>query len=327
MKRTIATLAAAASLGLAGLAAPAYCADAFPSKPLRLVIGYAAGGSADVVGRLLAKEMGVSMGQSVVVENKPGANALIANKDVERAAPDGYTLVLTSLSHVVNPILNPKTANYDPVASFSPISMVATLPLVAVTAYDSPYRSLQDLIGKAKAEPGSVTYGSAGTGGSGHLAGSMLSLAAQAPMTHIPFKGNAPALTEVMAGRVSYTFFPMVGIAELVKEKRLRVLAVATRHRMPQFPDAPTLAESGFQGFEDTAIWLGLMAPARTAPAVVNNIYEEARKALAVPAVRQRLQELGAVPEGSSPAQFTDYLKSDIQRWTHVIEESGIRVE
>jgi len=155
----------------------------------------------------------------------------------------------------------------------------------------------------------------------------MLSLVAKAPMMHIPFKGNAPALTEVMAGRVSYTFFPMVGIAELVKDKRLRVLAVATRERLPQFPDAPTLAEAGFDGFEDTAIWLGLMAPAKTPSPVAQRLYEEAKQALAQPAVQQRLQELGAVPEGTSPAQFKDYLKSDSRRWAHVIEASGIRAE
>jgi tripartite-type tricarboxylate transporter receptor subunit TctC len=305
----------------------AQCADAYPSKPIRVVIGYAPGGSADIVGRILAKEMTLSMGQAVIVDNKPGANALIATKEVLRASPDGYTVLLASLSHVVNPILTPKLADYDPVSGLVPVSLLVTLPLVVVTAGDAPFASMKDLLQKARSAPGAVTYGSAGIGGSGHLAGAMLALSAAAPMTHVPFKGNAPALMEVMAGRVSFTFFPMVGIAELVQQKRLKVLAVATKERLPQFPDAPTMREAGFKGFEETAIWLGIMAPAGTPPAITNRLYEELKKALGLPHVRKRLEELGAVSDGSSPQDFSRYLKSDSERWARVIKASDIKSE
>jgi tripartite-type tricarboxylate transporter receptor subunit TctC len=298
---------------------------AYPEKTIRLVVGYAPGGSADIVARILAKEMTVSMGQTVVVENKPGANALIATKDVERASPDGYTVLLTSLSHVVNPILNPKNATYNPTESFTPVSLIATLPLIAVTAHDAPYTSVKDLIQSARSKPGSITYGSAGNGGSGHLAGALFALNAGVEMTHIPFKGNAPALTEVMAGRVSYTFFPMVGIAELVEEKRLKVLAVATKDRMPRFPNVPTMEEAGFKGFEETAIWLGLLAPAGTPVEIANRLHRETLKALALPEVKKRLEGLGAVSADKGPAEFSAYLKSDADRWTRVIKASGIK--
>lgn len=319
--------AAALALSFAALLPVAQGSDAYPSKSIHIVIGYAPGGSADIVGRVLAQELSTSMGKPVIVENKPGANALIATKEVLKASPDGHTVLLTSLSHVVNPILNPKLADYDPINSFAPVSLIATLPLVVVTADSAPFSSIKDLTQKARSSPGSVTYGSAGNGGSGHLAGAMLALSAEVEMTHIPFKGNAPALTEVMAGRVSYTFFPMVGIAEHVQQKRLKVLATATKERMPQFAGVPTMAEAGFQGFEETAIWLGLMAPAGTPPDITDRLYKEISKALSLPHVRKRLEGLGAVPAGTSPQDFSNYLNSDLDRWARVIKASGIRTD
>ncbi|WP_161993263.1 Bug family tripartite tricarboxylate transporter substrate binding protein [Lacisediminimonas profundi] len=323
MKRTILQLAAMVLSCVA--VAPLAHSGPFPEKQIKLVVGYAPGGSADIVARLLAKEMTTSMGQSVIVENKPGANALIATKEVMRSDPDGYTLLVTSLSHVVNPILNPKNADYDPIAGFSPVSLLVTLPLVAVAAHDSPFSSMNDLIQKARSAPGSVSYGSAGNGGSGHLAGALFALNAGVEMTNVPFKGNAPALTEVMAGRVSFTYFPMVGIAELVQDKRLKVLAVATKERMARFPQAPTMAEAGFPGFEDTAIWLGVIAPPGLPPEIANRLYQETRKALALASVKTRLEGLGALSVGSSPQEFSRYLKTDSERWARVIKASGIK--
>lgn len=325
MKLTFAPFAAllAAALTLThATAAPAY-----PTKPIRLVVGFAAGGPTDVIARVLAQDMSLTLGQSILVDNKTGANSLIATKEVKGADPDGYTLLFASLSHNVNALLLKDRAGYDPLKDFTPVSNGATLPLVAVTAYNSPYQTLPDLIRAARAGEGAVSFGSAGNGGSGHLAAEMLGTMAKVRMTHVPFRGNGPALTEVMAGRVSFTFYPIVGIADYVNQKRLRVLGVGTARRLPDFPDTPTMAESGFPGFEETAPWVGLLAPAKTPPEIVNKLHDAMVQALAKPAVKERLRSLGAIPVGDTPAQFAQYLRQDQQRWERVIRTAGITAE
>jgi tripartite-type tricarboxylate transporter receptor subunit TctC len=196
-------------------------AQAYPDKPVRLVVGYSAGGPTDVIARVIAQDMTASLGQSVVVENKTGANGLIGTMEVKKAAPDGYTVLMTTLSHNVNAILMADKKPYDPLADFAPVSLVCSLPLVLVAKGDSPANSVADLINQAKAQPGQVSYASAGNGGSAHLAAALLATLSKTQMTHVPFRGNAPALTEVMAGRVSFMFYPMVGISEQVAQKRL----------------------------------------------------------------------------------------------------------
>jgi tripartite-type tricarboxylate transporter receptor subunit TctC len=261
------------------------------------------------------------------VENKTGANALIATKEVKNANPDGYTLLFASLSHIVNPILLGPAADYDPIKDFTPVSLTATLPLIALTSADSKIASLSDLIARAKAAPGTISFGSAGNGGSGHLAGALLEMSAHVDMLHVPFRGNAPALTEVLAGRVSFLFYPTLGVAELEKEKRVRVLAVAAKQRLPQFPGVPTMTESGLDGFENTAIWLGALAPAKTPPAVIARLNAEMRKALAVPEVKARLAALGAIVVGDSAQEFASFLQQDHDRWQSVIKFAGIKAD
>lgn len=311
---------------LFGLAS-AFAADPYPSRPIRLVVGFAAGGPTDVIARILAKEMTTAMGQSVVVENKTGANALIATKDILHAKPDGYSLHFASLSFNVNPLLLGEQAGYDPIADFVPVSLVATLPMVAVAAYDSPFASMQELIKKARAQPKSVSFASPGIGGSGHLAGELLGTLAKIEMTNVPFRGNAPALMEVMSGRVSFMFYPIIGIADYVATKRVKILAVGTASRLQQFPGVPTMAEVGFPGFEETAPWLGMLAPAKTPAAVVDRLNAEVLKAIAKPEVRESMLNLGAVVVGSTPAQFARYLQQDHDRWQRVIKASGIKLE
>lgn len=315
-----------AILGFAAviIAAPIQAAGDYPSQPVKFIVGYAAGGTADIVARVLAKEMSKSMGQAVVVENKAGANALIATNELMRSKPDGYTILMASLSHVVNPIIMPDQAGYDPLKDVTPISLVSTLPLVLVTGYDSPFKSLKDLLNSARNNPDHITFGSAGVGGSGHLAGAMLAQNANVNMVHVPFKGNAPALTEVIAGRVSFMFYPTIGIENQVKQKRIRVLAVATKTRMSEFPDAPTLAEEGFGGFEDTAIWLGVLARSGTPAAIADRLHREITRALAKPDVRDRLAAMGAITVGSTPAEFGEFLRADHVRWSRVIKAAGI---
>jgi tripartite-type tricarboxylate transporter receptor subunit TctC len=206
-------------LGLA-LWMGAAVAQEFPAKPLRLVIGYAAGGPTDVIGRLIAQDMAATLGQPVVVENKTGANGLIGTLEVKKAPADGYTLLVTTLSHNVNAILLGNAKPYDPLKDFTPISLVAFLPMVTVTRAEAPFNSVQDVVAAAKAKPGEISYASAGNGGSAHLAGALLATLTHTQMTHVPLRGNAPALTEVMAGRVSYMFYPMIGITEQIAQKR-----------------------------------------------------------------------------------------------------------
>ena len=313
---------------LAALFSATAAAQSYPSKPIKLVVGYAAGGPTDVIARLIAQDMSATLGQGVVVENKTGANGLIGTQEVKRAAPDGYTVLMTTLSHNVNALLLKEKAQYDPIKDFAPIGLVCVLPLVMVTGKDSPFNSVQDVVKAAKAKPGDLTYASAGNGGSAHLAGALLETLSGTKMTHVPFRGNAPALTEVMAGRVSFMFYPMVGIAEHVAQKRLKALAVSTDKRHPDYPNAPTMSESGFRGFEHHMQGLGLVAPAGTPAAAIKTLNEAMRASLAKPATQEKLKTLGAITGGAnSPEDFRQWLQGDAERWARVIKAAGVKAE
>lgn len=315
----------AAVVALAGASASA---QTYPTKPIKLLVGFAAGGPTDVIGRVVAQDMSAALGQNVLIENKAGANSLIATQEVKRAPPDGYTLMVTTLSHNVNAILLADKKLYDPIADFAPVSLVALLPLVMVTKPDSPYNSVQDVVKAAKAKPGEVSYGSAGNGGSAHLAAALLETLSGTQMTHVPFRGNAPALTEVMAGRVSFMFYPMIGIADQVEQKRLKALAVSTAQRHPDYPGVPTMAEAGFPGFEEYTQGLGIIAPAGTPAPVVNRLNEAVRASLAKPETKEKLRALGAITEGgSTPAEFQAWLKKDAERWERVIKAANVKAE
>ena len=302
-------------------------AASYPTQPIKMLIGFAAGGPTDVIGRILAQHMTATLGQSVVVENRTGANSLIATREVAKAKPDGYTVLFASLSHNVNRLLLNEKAEYEPLGSFAPVSLVANLPLVVATAYDSPYKTLQDLIAAAKSKPEAISYGSAGNGGSAHLAGALMATMTDSKMVHVPFRGNAPALTEVMAGRVSFMFYPMIGIAGQVADKRLRVLAVGSSKPMPDFPGVPTMDASGFPDFEQTAPWVGMLAPAGTPKAIVDQLNAALKKALAQPEIIKRMKDLGASPIGDTPDEFRAFLVKDSERWARVIKASGIKAD
>lgn len=326
MKKSLVKLIAAAVMSASALLA-AHAADPFPNKPIRLLVGFAAGGPTDVIARVLARDMSISLGQTIFVENKAGASSMIATREVKSAAPDGYTLLFSSLGLNVNPILLGEQAGFNPKTDFTPISNAATLPLVAVSAYDAPIKTMPELLKKARSKPEAVSFASSGNGGSGHLAGELLATLAKAKMLHVPYKGNGPALLEVMAGRVDFMFYPVIGIADNVAAKRVIILAVGTAKRLPQFPDTPTMAEAGFPGFEETAPWVGMLAPAKTPPAIVNQLHDAIVKALAKPDVRAQLEKLGAVVVGNSPAEFAAYLKRDYERWENVIRTAAIKPE
>ena len=305
----------------------AACAQEFPAKPLRLVVGYAAGGPTDVIGRLLAQDMAAFLGQPVVVENKTGANGLIGTLEVKKAPPDGYTLLVTTLSHNVNAILMAEQKPYDPLKDFTPVSLVSFLPMVMVTGAQAPFNSVQDVIQAAKARSGDISYASAGNGGSAHLAGALLATLTHTQMTHVPFRGNAPALTEVMAGRVNFMFYPMIGIAEQVAQKRLKALAVTTEKRHADYPGVPTTAEAGLAGFEEYTQGLGIVGPAGIAPAVTAKLNAAVRASLGKPETEQRLKQLGAIVHASSPEEFRSWLGGDAERWARVIKTAGVKAE
>jgi tripartite-type tricarboxylate transporter receptor subunit TctC len=303
-------------------------AQGYPVKPVRLVVGFSAGGPTDVVARILAQDMTASLGQTVLVENKAGATSMIATQEVKRSAPDGYTLYVTTLTHSVNAILHADKKPYDPIADFTPVSLVCYLPLVMVSKGDSPFNTVTDVVNAARAKPGEVTYASSGSGGSAHLAGALVEALTKTKMTHVPFKGNAPALTEVIAGRISFMFYPMVGIAEQVAQKRLKVLAVSTAQRHPDYPSAPTMSESGFPGFEEYTQGLGVVGPAGLPAAVVARLNEAIRASLARPETKDKLKALGAITEGgSTPSEFRSWLAKDLERWARVIKMAGVTAE
>lgn len=309
-------------------AAPASAqSSTYPSQTIKVLVGFAAGGPADVIARIVTQGMTGTLGQSFVVENRTGANSLIATKEVAKANPDGYTLLFASLSHNVNRVLLKEKAEYDPLENFAPISLAAVLPLVVVTAYDAPYKTVADLVAAAKKNPDSMSYGSAGNGGSAHLAGALMATTAGVKMLHVPFRGNAPALTEVLAGRVSFMFYPMIGIANMVADKRLRVLAVGSSKPMAEFAGVPTMDESGYKDFEQTAPWVGLLAPAGTPSAIINKLNSAMNLALKQPEVIKRMKDLGATPSGDSPAEFKAFLTQDLDRWAKIVQASGIQAE
>jgi tripartite-type tricarboxylate transporter receptor subunit TctC len=323
MKKAFAALAAAAWCALAGNAA----AQSYPAKPAKILVGFAAGGPTDVIARIVAQDMTASLGQSFVVENRPGANAIIATEAVARSAPDGHTLLFSSLSLLVNAILMEGKVHYDPFKDFAPVSNAAVLPMVVVTSPETRINSMQDLIVLARAKPGELSYATSGNGGSTHLAGAMLENATGTKMINVPFKGNGPALAEVMAGRVTFMFYPIVGIADQVSAKRLKVLAVGTPGPHADFPAVPTLEQSGLPGFEETAPWVGMLAPAGTPGPTVNRLAEEMRKSLARRETQERMKALGAVTVADTPSEFAAFLKKDYERWARVIKTSGVKAE
>lgn len=322
MKKALAILCAV-TCSLAGGAV----AQTYPAKPVKFVVGFAAGGPTDVIARILAQDMSAAVGQSFVVENRPGANAIIATEAVAHSAPDGYTTLFSSLSLLVNPLLPGTKAKYDPFKDFAPVSNVASLPMVVVTAPGSPFNSMKELISLARAKPGELSYGTSGIGGSTHLAGAMLENMTDTKMINVPFKGNGPALAEVMAGRVTFMFYPVIGIAGHVTGGKLKALAVGTEKPDPDFPNVPTMAQAGFPGLEVTAPWVGVLAPAGTPTPAVNRLAEEIRKSLAKPEIRARMREQGAVIIGDTPAEFAAFLRKDQERWARVIKASGVKAE
>jgi tripartite-type tricarboxylate transporter receptor subunit TctC len=305
------------------LAASAAHAQDYPNKPVRLVVPFAAGGSSDPVARLLAQKLGAFLGQPFVVENRPGAGGNIGADIVAKSRPDGYTLLFAAGSFAVNVSLFEKLP-YDPLKDFDPVIHVCMVNGILVVHPSVKANSVQELVALARAQPGSVTFGSAGNGTILHLAGELFKSAAKVDMVHVPYKGSGPALADLIGGQVQTMFANMPGTLQHVKAGRLRVLAVTGDKRSSALPEVPTIAESGLPGFR-AATWFGVLAPAGTPKEIVARLNAELAKALASPELIDHLRTEGADVVGGSPEQFGAFLKSEVERWGPVVRAAGIK--
>jgi len=313
----------AAALALAGLTAAA-AAQSYPVKPVRLVVPFTPGGSTDILARLIGQKLGEAFGQQVIIDNRPGAGGNIGVELVARAAPDGYTLVMGHIGTFgVNPTLYAKLP-YDPIKDFQPITLFAKVPNMMAVNPSLPAKSVQELIALAKAKPGALNYGSGGNGSAAHLASEYFKLMTKTDMQHIPYKGTAPAITDLIAGQLSLAITGVPPLLPHVKAGKLRALGVATAQRLPLLPELPTIAESGVPGYEATQ-WYGVLVPALTPRDTVARLHAEIVKALQRPEVRERLAAEAAEPVGNTPEQFQAFIKAEIARWAPVVKASGAR--
>ena len=300
-------------------------AQSYPTKPIRLIVPFAPGGGTDITARAIALKLTEAWGQSVVTDNRAGANGTIGVDLAAKAPADGYTLTMISSSHSVNVSLYSKLP-YDLIRDFAPITQATSKPYALVVHPSVPAKSIKELIALAKAKPGALNYGSSGTGGLSHLSGALLASLAGIDITHIPYKGGAPALTDVIAGQIQMLFSTLLQSQAQLKAGRLRALAVTTAKRSPAAPELPTLQEAGVPGYE-VAGWYGVMAPAQTPQTIVARLNREIVKILHTREVGERLSADGSEPVGSTPQQFGAHIKSEVAKWKKVVKEAGIRAE
>jgi len=299
-------------------------AQSYPNKPIRFLVGFVAGGTNDIVARALAQKLTETLGQSVVVENRGGANTAIATEAAARAAPDGYTILLNAPGHATNPALM-KLA-FDPVNDFAFISLVAEAQNIVVMHPSFPPRSVQELIALSKKRPGQINFASSGTGTTVHLSAELFQHMTGTRWVHIPYKGGGPAVIELMAGQTQIMFANMPTAIQYVRDGRLRALAVTGARRAPAAPTLPTVAESGVPGYEVTA-WYGVSAPAKTPRAIVDRLHAEIVRAVNSPDLRERLTTQGADPIHLTPEQYTVFIQNEIAKWAKVIKAAGIKGE
>lgn len=315
---TVLRLLAGAACTLMALAA-----QAWPDKPVKLVVPYAAGGTADALARVVASELGTRLKQQVLVENRPGAGGVIGAQAVLQAPADGYTFLYDSSNFAINPGLFAQLP-LDYKRDFAPVGLVARIPTLLVVAAGSPVQSVADLVQRARAKPGAVSYGSAGNGGAAHLSGELFQQGFKLDLIHVPYKGGAPALTDLAGGQIDFMFSALTSSGPLVKAGKLRAIAATSERRLDAMPQVPTVAESGLSGF--TAYeWNALWAPAKTPEAIVRQMERTLHEALAQPAVRQRFAELGASPGAGDAKELATYAYAEMAKWAQVIKAANIK--
>jgi len=322
MPTLLSRLAMAAALLLA--LAPCTFADDYPNRPVRLIIPFPPGGSNDVVGRLVAQQLSVKLGQQVYVDNRAGAGGTIGTEACANAAPDGYTICVISIAHAVNPALY--TLKYDPIKSFTPISIFATGPNVLVVNPTSQIRSVKELLALAKEKPGSLNYASAGVGSFQHLGAELFKLQAQVNLVHVPYKGGGPAMQDVVAGHVKIMFSSLVQTTPFIKSGQLIALGTGGAKRNPVLPDVPTIAEAGVPGYVADN-WWGLAAPAGLPKPITEKLYAATQAALKSPELQAAFDREGAATVEMSSEQFADYIKTEIVKWERVVKEGHIQAQ
>jgi len=299
---------------------------AYPDRPVKVVIPFAAGGGADIVGRLVFQKLSTRLGQSFVIENRGSAGGIIGADMVAKAAPDGYTLLLGQTGpNAINPALFSKMP-YDSIKDFSPIIQLTSYPYVIVVNPNVPVKNLQELIALSKAKPGSLSFGTAGTGSSAQLAAELFMQATNITMTHIPYKGAGPALMDTMAGVVSLTFGDAASATPLVTSNSLRAIAVTSKRRSALLPQVPTVIESGYPGFEAVA-WHAVLAPAKTPPEIIQKLNSEIAIVLSDPELQKRLSQDGIEIIGSSAEDFSIYIKNEVAKWAKVVRDANIKLD
>lgn len=318
-----------AACGLAGafalVATPFAAQAAFPDRPVRIVVPFAPGGGTDTIARVIAELMARDLGQPVVVENRPGAGTIIGTDVVAKSPPDGYTLVMATFAHAVNPSVH-ATLPYATDSAFAPVIFVGRSPNILVVPAASPYRGVADLVAQAKKDPGGLTYGSFGNATSGHLAGALFAHLADVEITHVPYRGSGPAVTDLIAGRLDMMFATATGVGQAVRGGQLRALAVTSAGRSAAFPDLPTVAEAGVPGYAAES-WYGLYAPAGTPREVIARLNAAANAAVRTDMFRRQVAAEGVEIVAGEPAALDAYVRAEEARWRDVIRSAGIRAE
>ena len=321
VKPTIAAVLAAATLA-AGIAAPAHAADAYPSRPVKILFGFPAASATDVIARAIGQKLSEKWGQPVVIDNRPGAGGNIGSELAAKSPNDGYTIFFGTVANAISTSYYSKL-NYDYLKDFTPITLVATTPLVLVASKDLPAKSVKELIDYAKANPG-VSFGSGGVGTSNHLAGEMFKKATGTELLHVPYKGTPAAYTDLMSGRVQLMFDNIVAVMPHIKSGALKAIAVTSAKRAPSLPDVPTVAEMGLPGFEAVS-WIGALVPIGTPKEIADKIYADLITVLRMPDIIERLGQSGAIVVGNTPEQFAKWNRDEIAKWAEAVKISGAK--
>ncbi len=311
-------------LAAAGAAAATAGAQAYPTKPIRVIIPFPPGGGSDVIGRVVAQSLGDRLGTQMVIDNRAGAGGIIGTELAAGASRDGYTLLVVSLAHAINPWLYDLKGRYDPIKSFAPVAIMAASPVMLVAHPGAPVKSVTELVAFARKQPGKLQYASAGVGSVSHLAAELFIYTAKVAMLHVPYKGAGAATVDVIAGNANLTFGGLLATVPHVRAGRLRALGVGSLQRNPVLPDIPTIAESGVPGYE-TVNWFGLLAPAGTPPTIVERLHRDVTAVQEQAEVRRQLDNDGATVVRMTPAQFGAYMVAEMEKWGRVVRAAGIK--
>jgi tripartite-type tricarboxylate transporter receptor subunit TctC len=324
--RLVLGLTSVLAIALGATTAPLQAQDAYPNKPVTMVVPVPPGGAADFIARLVGRKLSDELGQPVIISNRGGASGQIASDNVAKAEPDGYTILLNSITtHGIGPHINTKLP-YDPVKDFAPVALVAQLPLIMTIHAEHPMKSVAEVVAHAKANPGKLSFASSGNGGAPHLAGELFKTVYGVNMLHVPYKGSGPAVVDVGAGRVDLMFDAAPALLGMIQAGKLRTVAAASAARHPLVPDAPTFDELGMKGME-ISLWYGIVVPAKTPPAVIQRLNGALAKALATAEVKEGFGKQGAVAAGGSPQDYAAFMRAESDRWGDVVRKNNIKVE